>query len=193
MIKFKAKPLDLLYETSKFGFRDRGVTWWHNGIDLRAEIGTPVYAVADGIVRVSHNNKVGYGNYIVINHGKWGSLYAHLSQYNTFVGQEVKAGQLIGYTGNTGDSEAPHLHFEIRVAEYKDFWDRCKLDSNVFMRCMDPFPYLQEFLDRQGISIETAKKIVQENADLAEKTIDYLSNDYKYGEALIVKLAKAII
>lgn len=192
MIKFKTKPLDLLYETSKFGFRNYGAMWWHNGMDLRAPEGTPVYAVADGIVKVSHNNKGGYGLYIVLNHGKWGSLYAHLSQYNTFVGQEVRAGQLIGYTGNTGDSEAPHLHFEVRVCEYKDFWDRCKLDRNVFMRCVDPLPYLQALLDRQDISIAAAKKIVQDNADLEDKTIDYLSNDYKYGEALIVKLAKAI-
>ena len=193
MIRFEAKPLGLLHETSKFGFRDYNGMWWHNGMDFRAPEGTPVYAVADGIVKVSHNNKGGYGLYIVLNHGRWGSLYGHLSQYNTFVGQKVKAGQLIGYTGSTGDSEAPHLHFEVRAAEYKDFWDRCKSDRNVFMRCVDPYPYLQAFLDRQDISIETAIKIVQENADLEEKTIDYLSNDYKHGEALIVKLAKAII
>lgn len=192
MINLKNKPLANIFVTSKFGLRNRGTTWWHNGIDLRAAIGTPVYAVADGIVKVSHDNKGGYGLYITLNHGKWGSLYAHLSQYNTFVGQEVKAGQLIGYTGNTGDSDGPHLHFEIRACEYKDFWDRCKFDNNVFMRCVDPLPYLQELLNKNNISFAEAKRIVQENAELEDKTIDYLANDYRYGEALIIKLAKAI-
>lgn len=192
MIKLKNKPIELLYETSKFGFRDLVGMWWHNGMDLRAVEGTPVYAVADGIVKVSKDNPTGYGLYIVINHGKWGSLYAHLKQYNTFVGQEVKAGQLIGYSGNTGASTAPHLHFEIRECEYKDFWDRCKVDSSVFMRCVDPFPYLDELLDRNNLGIEAAKKIVKENADLSDDTLNYMSSDYKYGNELILKLASAM-
>jgi len=166
--------------------------WWHNGMDLRAELGTPVYAVANGTVKVSKDNPTGYGLYIVINHGKWGSLYAHLSQYNTFVDQEVKAGQLIGYSGNTGNSTAPHLHFEIRECEYKDFWDRCQADTNVFMRCVDPFPYLNELSNRYTLSTAEAKNIIKENAELEDNTIDYLSNDYKYGESLILKLARAI-
>lgn len=192
MIKLKHKPLDILYETSKYGFRDHKNYWWHNGIDLRADIGTPVYAVADGTVKVAKDNPTGYGLYIVINHGTYGSLYAHLSQYHVFVGQEVNAGTIIGYTGNTGESTGPHLHFEIRECEYKDFWDRCKLDQSVFMRCVDPYPYLINLLDKNNLGIDDAKKIVKENADLSDRTINYLAEDYKFGNDLILKLAKAI-
>ncbi len=108
----------------------------HTGIDIRAKIGTPVYAAADGQVitaktitsdpngpgdeNTKHN--YGYGNYIIIYHGKmddgtdsYSTLYGHLSKVNVSVGQNVKAGQTIGISGNTGNSYGAHLHFEVRV------------------------------------------------------------------------------
>ncbi len=192
MIKLKHKPLNILYETSKFGYRDLLGMWWHNGMDLKIDVGNPVYAVADGTVKVAKDNPAGYGLYIVINHGSFGSLYAHLSKFNVSVGEELKAGTIIGYSGNTGANTGPHLHFELRECEYKDFWDRCKFDKSVYMRCVDPFPYLMELYDRNNLSIEQSKRIVKESAELSDSTIDYLANDYKYGNDLIVKLAKAI-
>jgi murein DD-endopeptidase MepM/ murein hydrolase activator NlpD len=192
VIKLKHLPLQDWTTTSEFGNRDYKPNPWHNGIDGRAVTGTSVYAVADGTVKVAKDNPTGYGLYIVINHGSFGSLYAHLSKFNVSVGEELKAGTIIGYSGNTGACAGPHLHFELRECEYKDFWDRCKFDKSVYMRCVDPFPYFMELYDRNNLSIEQSKRIVKEHAELSDSTIDYLANDYKYGNDLIVKLAKAI-
>jgi murein DD-endopeptidase MepM/ murein hydrolase activator NlpD len=103
--------------------------YWHSGIDLRNGLGAPIFAAADGVV--THDGKqdpsntntwpwsLSYGNYVEISHsGNFQSLYAHL-YYDNVVrsGQTVHRGQLIGYTGNTGYSSGPHLHFEIRYNE----------------------------------------------------------------------------
>jgi murein DD-endopeptidase MepM/ murein hydrolase activator NlpD len=94
----------------------------HNAVDLAAQnhqIGEAVMAAADGQVIVSRNSgwNGGYGSYIVIKHGNGTeTLYAHLSQTDVSVGDEVEQGQVIGAMGSTGDSTGPHLHFEIRGA-----------------------------------------------------------------------------
>ncbi len=98
--------------TSPFGFRG----WrWHYGSDLKLNTGDDVYAVWDGIVRIRQYDRYGYGYYLVIRH-KNGleTLYGHLSKMHVNVGEEVKAGQVIGLGGSTGRSTGPHLHFEIR-------------------------------------------------------------------------------
>lgn len=197
MVRLEKLPLNDGRITSLFGLRNITVNnklyWWHNGIDLKAEIGTPAFAVAGGTVKVAKNNESGYGLYIVLDHGSYGTLYAHLSKYLVIDGQTVKAGDLIGYTGESGAVAAPHLHFEIRICEYKDFWDRCNCDSNVFMRCVDPMFYINDFVERsKALTIDNAINIVKTSAGLGDKTIDYLVNDYKYGSDLITKLANAI-
>lgn len=100
----------------------------HRGTDLRAAVGTPVYAAEDGTVdwvqtrdgrSISGNQS--YGNLVRIRHadyngGKLQTLYAHLKESKVKYGQTVKEGELIGYSGNTGNSTGPHLHFEVRLA-----------------------------------------------------------------------------
>lgn len=88
----------------------------HNGIDLAAPVGTPVYAVKDGGVSVCIKNDPTFGNYIILSHdrGKMTSVYAHLSKINVELNQTVKKGDIIGYVGQTGLATGPHLHFEIR-------------------------------------------------------------------------------
>lgn len=89
----------------------------HDGVDLAAAMGTPVYAAGDGTV-LGAEAKGGYGNWIEIEHpGKLDTIYGHLSAFAPGIaaGARVKQGDLIGYTGNTGRSTGPHLHFEIRV------------------------------------------------------------------------------
>lgn len=86
----------------------------HWGMDFTAPKGTPIYASGDGKVTRADNNSSGYGKHIRIDHGYgYISLYAHLSKYNVKRGQKVKRGDLIGFVGSTGRSEAPHLHYEI--------------------------------------------------------------------------------
>ncbi|MEY3349360.1 MAG: M23 family metallopeptidase [Bacteroidota bacterium] len=96
--------IDPLYKTVKF----------HPGLDFTAPQGTPVYATADGVVRVAGNLGNGYGNHIVIDHGySYNTLYGHLYRLKARRGQVVKRGEVIGYVGNTGKSTGPHLHYEV--------------------------------------------------------------------------------
>ncbi|MBI4993625.1 peptidoglycan DD-metalloendopeptidase family protein [Candidatus Wolfebacteria bacterium] len=92
----------------------------HNGLDIGAPIGTPVYAAEDGKVEAVDNNdrsyyrKYQYGKYVFIKHNNnMSTLYAHLSKQVARVGDIVKRGDLIGYSGNTGYSTGAHLHFGV--------------------------------------------------------------------------------
>jgi murein DD-endopeptidase MepM/ murein hydrolase activator NlpD len=92
----------------------------HNGLDIGVPVGTPVYSADDGIVMAVDNNdksswaKYQYGKYVLIKHNNGlATLYAHLSQWVVSKGQTVSRGQLIGYSGNTGYSTGPHLHFGV--------------------------------------------------------------------------------
>lgn len=86
----------------------------HNGIDFSLPKGTPVYATADGVVKVVKSSFTGYGKRIDIDHGfGYNTRYAHLDMFNVKRGQKVKRGDLIAYSGNSGKSTAPHLHYEV--------------------------------------------------------------------------------
>ena len=88
----------------------------HPGIDLAVPTGSAVYAADTGLVIFAGWSSLGYGNTIVIDHGNgYKTLYAHLSQVSQYCGAIVKAGQVIGLSGSTGNSSGPHLHFEVRV------------------------------------------------------------------------------
>lgn len=102
---------------SGFGYRTDPFTKvrkFHEGMDFTAKSGTPIYATGDGVVIKADNSLSGYGNHIEIRHGYgYKTLYAHLSKYKARCGQKVKRGDIIGYVGSTGRSEAPHLHYEV--------------------------------------------------------------------------------
>lgn len=109
--QYWSAPMAMNKINSNFGYRRYR---WHHGIDLDLETGEPIYCVFDGIVRVKKYSR-GYGNHIVVRHyNGLETVYAHLSATDVEVGQQVKAGQLLGKGGNTGRSTGPHLHFEIR-------------------------------------------------------------------------------
>lgn len=102
-------------------------SWWscgyHTGVDFACPQGTEVYAARDGKVLEAKNGVTwggSYGNAIIIDHGNGKrAIYAHLSKINVKAGQKVTEGQLIGLSGNTGNSSGPHLHFEVRVSPWK--------------------------------------------------------------------------
>ena len=111
-------PVNRGYLTSSFGVRSDPFTRkrrMHHGQDFGVLTGTPVYATADAVVK-SRNGKTGYGKTVILNHG-YGikTIYAHLSRYNVKPGDVVERGDLIAYSGNTGRSTGPHLHYEVRV------------------------------------------------------------------------------
>jgi murein DD-endopeptidase MepM/ murein hydrolase activator NlpD len=101
--------------TSGFGYR-----WgrMHEGIDISVPEGTPIRAAADGtvILEQSEYESGGYGNYTCVDHGGGlSTCYAHQSSFAVSVGTSVNQGDVIGYSGNTGHSTGPHLHFEVRI------------------------------------------------------------------------------
>ncbi|HXT76543.1 MAG TPA: M23 family metallopeptidase [Candidatus Eisenbacteria bacterium] len=88
---------------------------FHTGVDVSADYGAPVHATGDGIITIAENH-AGYGRLVVIDHGfgitTW---YAHLSSFSAIAGARVKRGEVVGYTGISGRSTGPHVHYEVRV------------------------------------------------------------------------------
>lgn len=92
-----------------------GTVKMHEGMDFACDVGTPVYATGDGVVRVAEWHS-GYGNMIEMSHGYgYTTRFAHLSAIKVRPGQAVKRGDLIGLSGNTGKSTGPHVHYEVRL------------------------------------------------------------------------------
>ncbi|QEH70276.1 M23 family metallopeptidase [Cellulosilyticum sp. WCF-2] len=101
-------------------FNQSRIGYFHQGIDIRAAEGTPIFASADGIVTKAAPDSKGVtkggGHMIFIDYGNGvEARYMHLSAYGVIAGDDVKAGDIIGFTGNTGDSSTPHLHFEYYI------------------------------------------------------------------------------
>ena len=111
------KNEQLRHLASGFGYRSDPFTKirkMHKGMDFTAATGTPVFATGDGVIRRADAGASGFGNHIVIQHGfGYETLYAHLSSYKARVGQRVNRGDIIGFVGSTGRSQAPHLHYEV--------------------------------------------------------------------------------
>ena len=88
---------------------------FHTGVDVASDYGAAVHATADGVVTVAETHS-GYGRVVVIDHGfgitTW---YAHLSAFSTVAGARVKRGEVVGYTGISGRSTGPHVHYEVRM------------------------------------------------------------------------------
>jgi murein DD-endopeptidase MepM/ murein hydrolase activator NlpD len=109
---------DLTRMASGFGYRtdpfDKSRKM-HGGMDFTAPRGTPIYAASDGKILRADARSSGYGKHIRIDHGfGYVTLYAHLDKYNVKRNQKVKKGDIIGFVGSTGRSQAPHLHYEVR-------------------------------------------------------------------------------
>jgi murein DD-endopeptidase MepM/ murein hydrolase activator NlpD len=115
-------PVEYKGITSKFGYRVHPILRskeFHRGIDLRAAINTPVYATADGIVEwAGYHKKSGFGNLVILQHNYgFRTYFGHLKKIVIKSGKFVKKGDLIAYTGNSGKSSGPHLHYEIRFIQ----------------------------------------------------------------------------
>ena len=113
------KPVKSAEFTSGYGIRSdpfQGRAARHQGIDLAAPVGTPIYATADGTVSEAGYNSGGYGNLIKLDHGRGiETRYGHLSRILVSPGQRVTRGQQIGRMGSTGRSTGSHLHYEVRI------------------------------------------------------------------------------
>ncbi|WP_373069360.1 M23 family metallopeptidase [Sulfurimonas sp.] len=139
-------PVNYTGVTSKFGYRIHPTLnrkEFHQGLDMRAKMQTPVYATADGVVEYAgYHKKSGFGNLVILEHNYgFKSYYGHLNKVVVKYGKFVKKGTLIAYSGNSGMSSGPHLHYELRflhrtvnpyhfvkwtVANYKDIFEQEK-------------------------------------------------------------------
>ncbi|GAB4177963.1 MAG: M23 family metallopeptidase [Wenzhouxiangellaceae bacterium] len=145
-------PLEQAVVTSRFGMREHPVieqTRLHGGVDLRASIGTEVRASADGVVEFAGNNSgSGMGKMIKIVHNYgFSTIYAHLDRIDVKVGDYVVKGQPIGRSGNTGLTEAPHLHYEVRYLG----------------RRLDPAPFMNWSFDRFETIFEQEDRVQWES------------------------------
>ena len=128
--------------SSEYGWRKNpvtGVNKLHAGTDFAAPAGTPIYAAASGYVQVAGWSSGGYGNYVIIYHGKmsdgvaYSTLYGHMKSVATSAGKYVNQGDLIGYVGSTGNSTGNHLHLEV--------WKGGSKANAVNPRGYIPFPH----------------------------------------------------
>ncbi|HRY83303.1 MAG TPA: M23 family metallopeptidase [Candidatus Cloacimonadota bacterium] len=92
---------------------------FHHGVDISNEVGTPIYATADGVI-VSTKYEPGYGKYILIDHENgYETIYGHMAGFKVRTGDRVHKGQIIGVMGSTGQSTGPHVHYEVRIGNTK--------------------------------------------------------------------------
>ncbi|AXK41231.1 MULTISPECIES: M23 family metallopeptidase [Erythrobacter] len=135
-------PLDNTVLTSDYGMRTHPVLGGrrnHNGVDLAAPTGTPIYATADGYVSKAEWFS-SYGKYVSIEHGaNLQTRFAHMSGIAVEAGTRVKKGDIIGYVGSTGRSTGPHLHYEVRI------------DG----KAVNPVPYMVESEAQRAFALAT--------------------------------------
>ncbi|WP_372645891.1 M23/M56 family metallopeptidase [Ancylomarina sp.] len=115
------KPAEKVWISSPYGYRMHPIKkkkLYHAAVDIAAPKGTPIYAIADGLVKKLQANHVegkAYGRFIIIQHeGNIASLYSQMDAYSVELGEKVHKGDVIGFVGTSGVSTGPHLHFEIK-------------------------------------------------------------------------------
>ncbi|PSW18010.1 M23 family peptidase [Photobacterium sanctipauli] len=133
--------------SSHFGARIHPVTGKlkrHLGLDFAANTGTEIYAPADGVVEIIRPSNKGSGNFLKVEHAMgFATTYSHLSKFNVKRGKFVRKGDLIGWSGNSGLSTGPHLHYEIRFLG----------------RALDPRPFVEWTPDNFDSLFEQEKTV----------------------------------
>ncbi|MCG7585466.1 M23 family metallopeptidase [Photobacterium sp. OFAV2-7] len=140
-------PVRNARQSSQFGVRIHPVTGskrLHRGLDFAVNIGTPIYAPADGVVETVRPNNKGSGNFLRLQHSfGFTSSYSHLKKFAVRSGDFVSKGDLIGYSGNSGLSSGPHLHYEVRFIG----------------RALDPRPFVDWDINNFESIFEKEKKV----------------------------------
>lgn len=145
-------PLEKTYITSRYGKREHPVLnrdAFHKGVDLKAVQGTPVFASAEGVVEWAGNHKSsGLGRMVQLVHNfGFESIYGHLVKVEVKIGQYVQPGDLLGYTGSTGLTDGPHLHYEVSYLN----------------RRLNPAPFLEWNLENYGAIFASEERVQWES------------------------------
>jgi len=141
-------PIKYSAISSPFGYRKHPIyktKKFHNGIDLVAASNTPIYATADGVVKyVQNKNQGGYGRRIIMLHNfGFETAFGHLKRASVEVGDFIKKGELIGFSGNSGRSTGPHLHYEILHAK----------------RLLNPYAFIQWDMENYESLFKNERKV----------------------------------
>ncbi len=165
-------PLRNVHLTSGFGMRRHPVldrSAMHGGVDMRAKRGTPVYATADGVAEwAALHKRSGLGKMIKLVHNYgFSTTYAHLDNIEIKVGDYVRRGDLIGHTGNTGISSAPHLHYEVRHLH----------------RRLDPKPFMEWSIENYDVLFTREEHVKWESlAEIVRKAASSPERQWSQGE-----------
>lgn len=156
-------PVKIGRQSSQYGMRTHPVTkkrTMHRGLDFAVNTGTPIYSPADGVIEVTRKSDKGSGNFIRISHS-FGitSSYSHMKSFKVKSGQFVEKGDLIGFSGNSGLTSGPHLHYEIR------FVGRSMNPANFVNWNIDNFESL--FENQKGIQWDFLIKSVEQQVSMA--------------------------
>jgi len=165
--------------TSKYGYRIHPTLnrkEFHRGLDMRAKMNTPVYATADGIVEYSgFHKKSGFGRLVIIEHNYgFKSYYGHLNKVVVKYGKFVRKGTLIAYSGNSGLSSGPHLHYELRFLH----------------RTINPFYFVKWNVKNYNDIFKQEKKIPWQSLITATQHIKVLSPTQTQPSSLLVLPSK---
>ncbi|EAR57157.1 hypothetical ToxR-activated protein TagE [Photobacterium sp. SKA34] len=173
------KPTPNVQLTSGFGTRVHPITKQrkrHDGLDFAAKRGTPIYAPADAVIEKVNKSQRGYGNQLILNHAMgFVSTYSHMSKFNVKAGQFVNKGQLIGWTGNSGLSTGPHLHYEIhflgKPLNPRPFvdWDIKSFDT-IFKK--EPNVQWASLLNTVGSMVEMQVQLASQNHEAMFQTVN---------------------
>jgi len=168
-------PVDGARISSGFGMRFHpvlGYSRMHKGIDFAVPVGTPVMAAGSGIVQIA-GRLGGYGNYLRINHQNgYGTAYGHLSRLAPGIhsGSHVHQGQIVAYSGNTGMSTGPHLHYEIMVAGAQVNPLKVKVATGRVLQGKERVQFLAErmHVDTQIAAMKLETKVADISTDLRQ-------------------------
>ncbi len=151
-------PVDGARISSGFGMRFHpvlGYTRMHKGVDFAVPVGTPVMAAGNGVIKYEGPAR-GYGNFMIINHGNgYATAYGHLSRFARGIhnGSHVHQGEIVAYSGNTGLTTGPHLHYEVRIDNHQVNPMKVKIAGGKKLKGQE----LQRFLaQRQNIDARMA-------------------------------------
>jgi murein DD-endopeptidase MepM/ murein hydrolase activator NlpD len=166
-------PVDGARITSGFGMRFHpilGYSRMHKGVDFGVPTGTPVMAAGSGIVQ-QEGRLGGYGNFMLVNHQNgYSTAYGHLSRFapGIHAGSRVRQGQVIAYSGNSGMSTGPHLHYEIRVHDMQVNPAAVKVATGrrLFGRDLRNFVMERLHLDTELASLPLEKKVAEASGEL---------------------------
>ena len=166
-------PVDGARISSGFGMRFHpvlGYTRMHKGVDFAVPVGTPVMAAGSGTIKFE-GGEHGYGNFLLIDHGNgYSTAYGHLSRFAAGLhnGSHVHQGQIVAYSGNTGLTTGPHLHYEIRIAGHQVNPLKVKIATGIQLqgRALHAFLAQRMHIDTQLASLPMETKVAENTGSL---------------------------